>query len=193
MQPPLSQPLLIKSRRFEDDRGWFAETFSEAAFAALGIHERFVQDNHSFSVHEGTIRGIHYQRPPRAQAKIVRCLRGSIRDYAFDLRRGSPTYGEHVSANLTAEGGEQLYIPVGYGHAFVTLEPNVEVMYKVSDFYAPDHEGGVLWSDPALAVRWPLPPAGAILSDKDQSLPTLAELPSPFDYDGNPLGSLAVI
>lgn len=163
------------------------ESYSDRALAAAGVLHAFVQDNHSYSAAEGTIRGVHFQRPPHAQAKLVRCLRGSILDYAVDLRRGSPTYGHHVSARLTAEGGEQLYVPVGYGHAFVTLEPDVEVAYKVSDVYAPDCEGGVIWNDPALAIDWPLPASGPVLSRKDEALPTLAGFNSPFDYDGAPL------
>lgn len=180
-------PLLLRPRRFEDERGWFIETYSEAALSLAGVHHAFVQDNHSYSAIEGTIRGIHFQRPPHAQAKLVRCVRGSIMDYAIDLRRGSPTYGRRLSARLTADEGAQLYVPVGFGHAFVTLEPDVEVAYKVSDVYAPDCEGGVIWNDPAIAIDWPVPPSGPVLSSKDAALPTLAEFDSPFDYDGAPL------
>jgi dTDP-4-dehydrorhamnose 3,5-epimerase len=185
-----SVPVLYRPRRFGDDRGWFMETYSEAALAALGVHDRFVQDNQSFSAFAGTIRGLHFQRPPHAQAKLVRCVRGEILDYAVDLRRQSPTYGRHVVAKLTAEGGEQLYVPVGYGHAFITLTPDVEVAYKVSDVYAPDCDGGVLWSDPDIGINWPLPASGPVLSGKDQALPTLVEFDSPFDYDGTPLAPL---
>ena len=163
------------------------ETYSDASAASSGIHDRFVQDNQSFSAFEGTLRGLHFQRPPHAQAKLVRCVRGTIMDYAVDLRRGSPTYGRHVGVKLTAEGGEQLYVPVGYGHAFVTLEPDVEVAYKVTDIYAPDCDGGILWSCPTIGIDWPLPGSGPVLSDKDKVLPTLAEFDSPFEYDGTPL------
>lgn len=166
------------------------ETYSEAAAQAAGIDARFVQDNQSFSAFEGTIRGLHFQRPPHAQAKLVRCVRGSIMDYAVDVRRGSPTYGQHVAAKLTAEGGEQLFVPVGFAHGFVTLEPDVEIAYKVTDVYAPDCDGGIVWNDPAIAIDWPLPPSGAVLSDKDKTLPTLAEFDSPFEYDGRPLEPL---
>lgn len=166
------------------------ETYSEAALAAVEIHDRFVQDNQSFSAFEGTIRGLHFQRPPHAQAKLVRCVRGEIMDYAVDLRRGSPTYGEHVAAKLTAKGGEQLYVPVGYAHAFVTLTSDVEVAYKVTDVYAPDCDGGILWNDADIGIDWPLPTSGPVLSDKDKALPTLAEFESPFDYDGTPLADL---
>ncbi len=181
---------LIKTRRFGDDRGWFSETYSEAKMEALGVSNRFVQDNQSYSAFTGTVRGLHFQRPPHAQAKLVRCIRGSIVDYAVDLRRGSPTYGHWVSAVLSAENGDQLYIPVGFGHAFVTLEPDTEVAYKVSDVYAPDCDGGVIWSDPTIAIDWPLPETGAVLSDKDKILPTLADFDSPFEYDGVPLAAL---
>lgn len=193
MSDNISVPTLIRPRRFGDDRGWFMETYSEAAAERAGITDRFVQDNQSFSAFQGTIRGIHYQRSPNAQAKLVRCLRGSIMDYAVDLRRDSPTFGQHVSAKLTAEGGEQLYVPVGYGHAFVTLEPGVEVAYKVNNIYAPDCDGGILWSCPTIGIDWPLPSSGPVLSDKDQRLPALAEFDSPFEYDGRPLAPLAVL
>lgn len=184
-------PVLLRPRRFGDDRGWFMETYSEAAAAVAGINDRFVQDNHSFSAFEGTIRGIHFQKGPHAQAKLVRCLRGAILDYAVDLRRGSPTYGQHVAAKLTAQGGEQLYVPIGYGHAFVTLGSDVEVAYKVSDVYAPDCDGGILWACPTIGIDWPLPAAGPTLSEKDKMLPTLADFDSPFDYDGRPLEPLS--
>lgn len=163
------------------------ESYSGRALARAGIDHDFVQDNHSYSALTGTIRGIHFQRPPHAQAKLVRCLRGAIMDYAIDLRRGSPSYGRHVAARLSASGAEQLYVPVGFGHAFITLEPDVEVAYKVSDVYAPDCEAGVIWNDPALAIDWPLPDSGPVLSNKDEVLPTLASLESPFEYDGTPL------
>ncbi|AQR60894.1 dTDP-4-dehydrorhamnose 3,5-epimerase [Brevundimonas sp. LM2] len=192
MNESIATPLMIAPRRFGDNRGWFMETYSEVAAAKFGIHDRFVQDNHSLSAFEGTIRGIHFQKPPHAQAKLVHCVRGSILDYAVDLRRGSPTFGHHIAAKLTAEGGEQLYVPVGYGHAFVTLEPDVEVVYKVTDIYAPECDGGIVWSDRTIGISWPLPASGPILSDKDQALPTLAEFNSPFVYDGRPLEPLSV-
>lgn len=181
---------LLKAPRFGDARGWFSETYSERRAQAAGIDVRFVQDNQSFSAMAGTVRGLHYQRAPHAQAKLVRCVRGSIMDYAVDIRRGSPTYGKWVGAKLTAEGGEQLYIPVGFAHGFVTLEADVEVAYKVTDFYAPDCDGGIVWNDPTIGIDWPLLPEGAVFSDKDKALPTLAEFDSPFEYDGVPLQPL---
>lgn len=185
-----SLPVLLRAPRFGDARGWFSETYSEARAAAAGIDVRFVQDNQSFSAQPGTIRGLHFQAPPHAQAKLVRCVRGSIMDYAVDIRRGSPTYGRWVSARLSADGGEQLFVPVGFAHAFITLEPDVEIAYKVSNVYSPESDGGVRWNDPEIDIDWPLPPSGPVLSDKDRSLPTLAEFESPFEYCGAPLEPL---
>jgi dTDP-4-dehydrorhamnose 3,5-epimerase len=180
----------VTPKRFGDARGWFAETYQRDRFHALGINAEFVQDNHSMSAATGTLRGIHFQTPPHAQAKLVRCLKGRIWDVAVDLRRGSPTYGQWVATELTAERGEQLYVPAGFGHAFVTLEADCEVAYKTSDFYAPDCDGGIIWNDPDLAIAWPLDGATPLLSDKDMKLPTLAQFESPFDYDGRPLQPL---
>lgn len=188
--PSRALPLLIKPRRFDDDRGWFMQTWSRADADRLGLGDLSVQDNHSLSIRAGTVRGFHFQRPPRAQAKLVRCLRGAIMDYAVDLRRGSPTRGRWLRAELSARNGRQLYVPVGFGHGFVTLTPDVEVAYKVSAPYAPELEGGVRWDDPAIAADWPLPPTGAMLSDRDAGLPPLDATDAPFDYDGAPLGLL---
>lgn len=178
---------LLHPRRFGDDRGWFMETCNPKMLAAADIDVMFVQDNHSMSRDVGTIRGIHFQRPPHAQAKLVRCVRGRIMDYAIDLRAGSPTYGRYFAAELSADNDSQLFVPVGYGHAFVTLEPDTEIMYKVSDIYAPECDGGIAWNDPDLAIDWPLPAGGPILSAKDGVLPTLDAFDSPFVYDGTPL------
>lgn len=180
-------PFLFNPKRFADGRGWFMESYSNKRAAELQIFDHFVQDNHSFSARTGTIRGIHFQRPPHAQAKLVRCVRGAIRDYVVDLRAQSPTFGRWVSAVLSAEGYEQLYVPVGFGHAFVTLCDSVEIEYKVSDFYAPDCDGGIRWDDPDVALEVPLPPDGAQVSEKDANLPMLASFSSPFPYDGEPL------
>lgn len=181
---------LLATRRYADDRGWFSETYSAPKLTEVGINTTFIQDNHSFSAHRGTIRGIHFQSPPYAQAKLVRCARGRILDFAVDLRRGSPTFGRHVAAELSSENGQQLYVPIGFGHAFVTLEDNTEVIYKVSATYAPSCDGGIIWNDPEIGIDWPLPEAGAVLSDKDKSLQTLAGFDSPFEYDGVPLHPL---
>ena len=180
----------VTPKRHGDARGWFAETYQREHFRGLGVDAEFVQDNQSMSAAAGTLRGIHFQAPPHAQAKLVRCLKGRIWDVAVDLRRGSPTYGKWVGAELTAERGEQLYVPVGFGHAFVTLEPDTEVGYKASDFYAPQADGGIIWNDPDLAIDWRLPGDSPLLSDKDMKLPTLAQWESPFDYDGRPLQPL---
>lgn len=186
-------PILFQNRRFSDDRGWFSEIYCAPRFRAAGLDVDFIQDNHSFSVHPGTIRGLHFQTPPHAQGKLVRCTRGSILDYAVDIRRGSPTFGRFVEAELTAGNGRQLYVPVGFAHAFVTLEPDVEVTYKVTDVYAPACDSGVVWNDPDIGIGWTLPDSGPVLSAKDAVLPALAELDSPFEYDGQPLGPLTVV
>nr|WP_176592921.1 dTDP-4-dehydrorhamnose 3,5-epimerase [Sphingobium sp. EM0848] len=178
---------LITPKRFGDSRGWFSETYVATRWAQQGVDVTFVQDNHSFSGPVGTIRGIHFQIPPHPQAKLVRCLRGAIIDYAVDLRKGSPTYGQFAAAELTAKNGHQLYLPVGFGHAFVTTAPDTEVLYKVSDFYAPDCEGGVRWNCLDIGIDWPLPASGPVLSDKDVTLPLLAQFESPFTYTGDPL------
>jgi dTDP-4-dehydrorhamnose 3,5-epimerase len=183
----MARPFLIKPKRFADERGWFSETYKRREAAELGAPEEFVQDNHSLSGPVGTLRGLHFQAPPHAQAKLVRCIRGRIMDYAVDIRRGSPTYGGHVAAELTAENGWQLYIPTGFAHGFVTLESGCEVTYKVSAYYAPTHDGGVRWNDPTIGINWPLPSSGAVLSPKDEKLPLLAEFVSPFPYEGEPL------
>lgn len=183
---------LVAPRRFEDSRGWFTEVYSEPAFAALGIDCAFVQDNHSLSVPEYTVRGLHFQIPPRGQAKLVRCVRGRIFDVAVDVRRNSPTYGRWVGAELSAANGNQLFVPIGFAHGFLTLEPNCEVVYKCSDTYAPDHDGGLRWDDPAIGIDWPIPPAATPhLSPKDSNQPLLADLNSPFPYDGRPLAPLS--
>lgn len=188
--PSASPVKLIHTRRLSDDRGWFTETFQMDRWARQGVGCAFVQDNHSYSKSAGTIRGIHFQRPPHAQDRLVRCTRGRIMDYAVDLRKDSPTYGHYVAAELSASNGDQLFIPIGFGHAFVTMEPDCEVMYKVSDFYAPDYEGGVRWDCPTVAINWPLPSHTPLLSSRDALLPLLAELDSPFAYDGNSLKPL---
>lgn len=184
---PGSPVKLIRPRRIADARGWFCETYSIASLAAHDVTELFVQDNQSQSNFAGTIRGIHFQRPPHAQGKLVRCTKGAIMDYAVDLRRGSPTYAQHVAAELTAENGDQLWIPPGFGHAFVTLVDETDVAYKVTDTYAADCDSGIRWNCPGVGIDWPLPKTGAVLSDKDRALPPLTQFDSPFDYDGVPI------
>ena len=179
--------LLISRPRFEDDRGWFSETYHRAKFAEAGVPDDFCQDNHSLSRPAGTIRGLHFQAPPHAQAKLVRCVRGSIWDVAVDIRKGSPTFGQWQAAELSAANGDQFYVPTGFAHGFVTLEPDTEVIYKVSAFYAPESDAGIRWDDPDIALPWPLPVSGPVLSGKDEALPRLRDIESPFDYDGRPL------
>ena len=178
-------------QRFCDARGWFTETYNAARFAGLGIDAVFCQDNLSFSAEGLTLRGIHFQRPPNAQAKLVRCVRGCIFDVAIDLRHASPTFGRSVSAVLTADGGEQMFVPVGFGHAYLTLDPNCEVAYKVDSYYAPDAEGGIAWDDPQLAIDWPLGDHMPLLSAKDAALPLLKDVGFDFPYDGRPLSPLS--
>ena len=180
---------LIRPKRHGDARGWFAETYSERTFADLGIHCRFVQDNHSLSVPAFTLRGLHFQTPPAGQDKLVRCVRGRIYDVAVDVRKDSPTFGRWVAAELSADNGHQLFVPIGFAHAFLTLEPDCEVTYKTSGFYAPDHDAGIRWD--SAGVDWPLPPRTMPeLSAKDRTLPPLTDLDSPFPYDGRPLAPL---
>ena len=181
---------LVSPRRFGDDRGWFSETWSARAAERLGLPREFRQDNHSLSRPPLTLRGLHFQVPPHAQAKLVRCVRGRIWDVAADVRAGSPTFGKWVGAELSAENGHQLFVPVGFAHGLLTLEPDTEVEYKVTDFYAPECDGGLIWNDPDIAVGWPLQGATPILSPKDAILPRLADFRSPFGYDGEPLTHL---
>ena len=175
---------LITTERHGDHRGFFAETYSRRQYAELRIDDEFVQDNHSLSREIGTLRGLHFQAPPSAQAKLVRCGRGAIFDVAVDIRRGSPTYGQWEAYELTAENGHQFYIPVGFAHGFVTLEPDSEIVYKCSDYYAPEAEGSVLWNDPDIAIEWP-PDSDPILSAKDAIAPLLSDLESPFIFGEN--------
>jgi dTDP-4-dehydrorhamnose 3,5-epimerase len=170
----------IRPRYFRDARGYFSETYKKSALAEAGVSVDFVQDNKSLSTVPGTIRGLHFQLPPFAQGKLVSCLRGAIYDVAVDIRRGSPTFGQHVGVTLTAEAGNQLYVPVGFAHGFCTLEPDTEVAYKVTAYYSAECDRGVLWSDPAIGIDWPVDPERAQLSDKDRKAPRLAEAPDLF-------------
>ncbi|MEM0914331.1 MAG: dTDP-4-dehydrorhamnose 3,5-epimerase [Planctomycetota bacterium] len=179
---------LITPKRFGDHRGFFMETFSAPVLAEAGIARNWVQDNHSLSEHPGVLRGLHFQASPHAQAKLVRVVSGRVWDVAVDVRKGSPTYGKWAAAELSAENDQQMFVPEGFAHGFVTLEPGTAFLYKVSNLYAPESEGGVAWDDPDLNLPWPLP-AGIEprLSDKDTQLPRLAELDSPFVYDPEPV------
>ncbi len=161
---------------FSDERGLFAETYSKRALEAEGLSIAFVQDNHSISHAKGVVRGLHFQKPPHAQGKLIRVVRGAIFDVAVDLRQGSPSYGRHVSTILSAKDWTQLWVPEGFAHGFCTLEPETEVLYKITDYYAPESDSGLLWDDPALAIAWPVSAKEATLSDKDRRHPRLAEL-----------------
>lgn len=183
----MARVVLITPPRFTDERGWFQETYNQRRAAELGIDVEFVQDNHSLSRPAGTLRGLHFQTPPHGQAKLIRCMRGRILDVTVDVRRGSPTYARWVSVELSAENGAQLFVPVGFAHGFVTLEPDCEVAYKVSDFYAPECDGGIRFDDPDIRLSWPFPADELVLSHKDRALPLLSEFESPFAYDGEPL------
>jgi dTDP-4-dehydrorhamnose 3,5-epimerase len=168
---------LVTPKRFGDSRGFFT-------LEGLGIEYEFVQDNHSYSAAKGVLRGLHFQKPPHAQTKLVRCTRGRIYDVAVDIREGSPTFGQHVGAQLSAENGVQILIPEGFAHGFVTLEPDCELQYKVTDYYAPDCDASIRWDDPALSIDWKVDPSIIILSEKDQLAPLLSETDSGFVYEG---------
>ena len=173
--------VVLTPRRFGDARGWFSETWNQAALRAAGFDwPDFVQDNHSFSAPRHTLRGLHYQRPPHAQDKLVRCSRGVILDVAVDARRGSPSYGQHVAVELSAETGAQLFVPKGFLHGFLTLTENCEVQYKCSDIYAPDCDGSVAWN--SVGIDWGTD--APVLSDKDARAMTFAEFDTPFDFRG---------
>ena len=176
----IPEVFLVKPLRRGDDRGFFVETYKAAALAELGVTHPFVQDNMSLSRVVGTLRGLHFQSPPHAQAKLVSVLQGRIYDVAVDVRKDSPTYGQHVGAELDAAEGWQIYVPAGFLHGFVTREPDTIVQYKVSDVYAPDCDGGVLWNDPDLGIDWGISAEQAQLSAKDAVAQRFADFKSPF-------------
>lgn len=187
MPDSFRRPALVRGKRLIDERGYFAETYNARRFAVLGIGDVFVQDNHSYSCAAGTIRGLHFQAPPHQQAKLVRVVRGSILDIAVDVRRGSPTFGRSICIPLSAATADQLFLPAGYAHGYATLEPDTEVVYKVTAFYEASSEAGIRWDDPALIIDWPVRPSDVVVSAKDAVLPFLADLESPFAYDGVPM------
>ena len=173
---------LLKVEKFGDYRGFFSETYSRRDMERSGINLEFVQDNQSFSASAGTLRGLHFQCAPFEQAKLVRVLRGRIWDVVVDIRNGSPTYGRHVAAEISAAEWNQILVPVGFAHGMLTLEPDTEVFYKVSNYYSADCDRGLLWSDPVLDIRWPMPASDLILSEKDERHPVLKDLPAYFRY-----------
>jgi dTDP-4-dehydrorhamnose 3,5-epimerase len=171
---------ILVPKKFGDHRGFFSEVYSDKLLAALGIEQRFVQDNHSLSAETGVVRGLHYQLPPMAQDKLIRVVRGAIVDVAVDIRRGSPTFGRHVSVVLSAENWKQMFVPAGFAHGFATLEPNTEVLYKVTNYYSPGHERGIRWNDPKLGIDWQVSEDAAVLSERDRKHPMLAEMSDLF-------------
>jgi dTDP-4-dehydrorhamnose 3,5-epimerase len=182
METTLSDVKIITPRRIGDSRGFFSEVWNGRDFAAAGIEAAFVQDNYIRNPLKGTLRGLHYQMPPAAQGKLLRVTRGAILDVAVDIRRGSSTFGHHVEALLSADNWRQLWVPAGFAHGYCTLEDDAEVQYKVTDFYSPPHERGIIWDDPALAIRWPFGVGAVIISERDGRLPRLAEQPDLFEY-----------
>ena len=173
--------LILMPRRFGDARGFFSESWNRNTLVEHGIELDFVQDNHSLSAAVGTIRGLHFQAPPHAQDKLVRCGRGRLFDVAVDVRTGSPTYGEWVGVELSAENGRQLLVPAGFLHGFVTREPETEILYKCTDYYAPECDGAVRWD--SCGIDWGF--AGQpVLSEKDAAAPRLADFDSPFTWEG---------
>lgn len=171
---------IVTPKTHGDARGFFSEVHKDADWRVAGLDFTFVQDNHSFSAQAGVLRGLHFQIEPAAQAKLVRVARGRILDVAVDIRRSSPTYGRHVAVELSRENWRQLLVPQGFAHGFLTLEPDTDVLYKTSAPYSAAHDFGLAWDDPGLAIDWPLPPGGPILSDRDRKWPRLCDLPQGF-------------
>ena len=180
----IAETILITPRRHGDNRGFFAETYNKKKYLESGIDVEFVQDNHSLSTELGTLRGLHFQSPPHAQDKLVRCGRGAIFDVVVDIRRGSPNYGQWEGYELTAANGNQLFVPLGFAHGFLTLEDNSEIVYKCSDYYAPEAEGSVLWCDPDIGINWNLKNE-PILNQRDAVAPLLKDFESPFIFGQN--------
>jgi dTDP-4-dehydrorhamnose 3,5-epimerase len=176
--------LLLTPKRHIDQRGFFSETFRADMFEEQGVDAMFVQDNHAHSAQKGVLRGLHFQIPPRAQGKLVRCTRGAILDVAVDIRTGSPTYGRHVAVELSAANWQQLWIPAGFAHGYVTLQDDCEVIYKVTDYYAPECDRGIAWDDPVLAIDWRVPAGEVLLSDKDRTHPAFTDRTFGFHFVG---------
>lgn len=183
-QTALEGVLILTPGRFGDHRGFFSESWNRQRAEAAGIAIDFVQDNHSLSREVGTVRGLHFQAPPHAQAKLVRCGRGRLFDVAVDIRKGSPTYGKWIGVELSFDNGKQLLIPAGFLHGFVTREADTEIVYKCSDYYAPECDGAVRFDCPTIGIDWGIDASKAVLSAKDEKAPMLADFDSPFDYQG---------
>ena len=180
IETPIPAVKVLLPKKFGDHRGFFSEVYSDKLLAGLGVDARFVQDNHSLSAEKGVVRGLHYQLPPMAQDKLIRVVRGAIMDVALDIRRGSPTFGKHVACLLSAENWKQMFVPAGFAHGFATLEPNTEVLYKVTTYYSPGHERGIRWNDPKLGINWHVGEDQAVLSERDRNHPMLAEMSELF-------------
>ncbi|MEM8693499.1 MAG: dTDP-4-dehydrorhamnose 3,5-epimerase [Pseudomonadota bacterium] len=185
-QTALQGVLILTPARFGDERGFFSESWNKERMKAAGIDLDFVQDNHSLSEKVGTVRGLHFQSPPHAQDKLVRCGRGALFDVAVDIRKGSPSYGQWVGEELTFENGKQLLVPAGFLHGFVTRAPGTEIIYKCSDYYAPECDGAVRFDDPEIGIDWGFETSAATLSVKDEAAPLLADFESPFVYEEKP-------
>jgi dTDP-4-dehydrorhamnose 3,5-epimerase len=180
---------ILRPDRHEDERGYFSEIYSSRNLAAVDIHLEILQENYAFSKQANTVRGLHFQVPPFAHAKLIQVVRGSIFDVAVDLRKNSPWYGMHVSAELSHDNWNQIYIPAGFAHGLCTLEPDTAVLYRVDQFYSAAHDTGIRWNDPALSIAWPLTDTQPLLSAKDNALPLLEDFDSPFSYKGNHEGT----
>jgi dTDP-4-dehydrorhamnose 3,5-epimerase len=175
--------LAIMPTKHGDHRGFFSETYRKSFLGSEGVNADFVQDNHVFSAERGVLRGLHFQVPPHAQGKLVRCVRGAILDVSVDIRKGSPTYGHHVAIELSAVNWKQLWVPPGFAHGYLTLVTNCEVIYKVTDYYAPDCERGIAWDDPSIGVDWPFPSADLTLAGRDRLNPRLADVEPVFQFE----------
>jgi dTDP-4-dehydrorhamnose 3,5-epimerase len=178
----IEDAFVITPAKFGDHRGYFTETFRKSFLSESGVHLDFVQDNHVYSSECGVLRGLHYQIPPHAQGKLVRCVRGSILDVAVDIRVGSPSFSRHVAIELSAENSRQLWVPPGFAHGYVTLERDCEVLYKVTDYYSKECERGLAWNDPTLNIQWQISSEDLVLSEKDRFNPRLIDVVSPFNY-----------
>jgi len=182
--PVLPEILHVRPLRRGDDRGWFCEIYNEAAFRRAGMPMHFVQDNHSRSAEAGTLRGLHYQAPPYGQGKLVRCVRGRMVDVIVDIRAGSERFGRHTALEMSERDPLQVYVPEGFAHGFCTLEADTEVIYKVTSYYAPSHDFGIAYDDPALSIAWPFPADMLVLSERDRKHPRLAEAEKHFKFAG---------
>lgn len=184
IETKLSGVKILMPRRIKDSRGFFSESWNKNVLQVAGIELDFVQDNHSFSSEKGTVRGLHFQAPPHAQDKLVRCGQGALFDVAVDIRKGSTTYGQWVGQELSFGNGKQLLVPKGFLHGFLTLETNTEIIYKCTDFYAHECEGAVRWNDPDIGIAWPDKMSSAALSDKDENATMFSDFTSPFSIEG---------